>query len=60
MDNQKPSQLYFAFDGDEIGKRHAQALLSDNVEQLAEVSREITHANEMIQRLCGIQRRQND
>ncbi len=48
MDNQKPSQLYFAVDGDDIGKRHAQALLGDNPEEISNVSHEITLANEMI------------
>jgi len=41
--------LYFATDGDEIGKRHAQALLSDNIEEISNISESITAANEMVQ-----------
>jgi hypothetical protein len=48
MDNQKPSQLYYAFDGDSIGRRHAAAVLSDDVDNISNVSSEITHANEMV------------
>ena len=48
MDNQKPSQLYFAFDGDNIGERHAQAILGDNPEEISNISHEITLANEMV------------
>jgi hypothetical protein len=40
--------MYFATDGDNVGRRHAQALLSDNVDSISEVSGSITHANEMI------------
>src|SRR5208282_4058449 len=48
MDNQKPSQLFFAFDGDSIGRRHAEAILSDDVNNISNVSSEITAANEMV------------
>lgn len=48
MDNQKSSQLFFAFDGDSIGRRHAEAILSDNIDNISNVSSEITHANEMV------------
>ena len=48
MDNQKPSQLFYAFDGDAIGRRHAEAILSDDVDSISNVSSEITHANEMV------------
>ena len=40
--------IYIATDGDNVGQRHAQALLSDNVDNISEVSGSITHANEMI------------
>lgn len=40
--------MYFATDGDNVGQRHARALLSDNVDSISEVSGSITHANEMI------------
>lgn len=45
MDKQN---LFFAFDGDDVGKRHAQAILSDNVGDISNVSGGITHANETI------------
>jgi hypothetical protein len=45
MDNQN---FYFAFDGDEIGRKHAEAILSDDVNSISEVSANITHANEMV------------
>jgi len=41
--------LYFATDGDEIGKRHAAALLDDNIEEISRISESITAANEMVQ-----------
>ena len=45
MDNNQPQQLVYAFDGDEIGKRHAQAILSDDLDQVKEISEAITNAN---------------
>lgn len=45
MDN---NTLFFAFDGDLIGRRHASAILSDDVESISNISAEITSANEMI------------
>jgi hypothetical protein len=48
MDNQKSAQLFYAFDGDSIGRRHAEAILSDDVDNISNVSSEITHANEMV------------
>ena len=46
MDNQ--NLFYYAFDGDSIGRRHAAALLSDNVEDIHNISAQITDANEMV------------
>ena len=48
MDNQNTSLLFFATDGDGIGRRHAEAILSDDANNVSNVSSEITHANEMI------------
>lgn len=48
MDNNQ-SQLVFAFDGDGIGKRHAKAILSDDLDQVREVSALITQGNNYIQ-----------
>lgn len=45
MDNQN---LFYAFDGDSIGIRHAQAVLSDNVDEISHISSEITQANQMV------------
>jgi len=45
MDNQN---LFYAFDGDDIGIRHAQAILSDNVGEIQHISSEITDANAMV------------
>lgn len=47
MDNTQNS-LVFAFDGDEIGKRHAKAILSDNLDKVREVSDHITEGNDYI------------
>ncbi len=46
MDNQ--NLLVFAFDGDNIGKRHAQAILSDDLSQVREISEHITEGNNYI------------
>ncbi len=45
MDNQ---MLVFAFDGDEIGKRHAKAILSDDLNAVREISENITEGNNYI------------
>lgn len=46
MDNK--NLLVFAFDGDEIGKRHAKAILSDDINQVREISQNITEGNNYI------------
>jgi len=46
MDNQ--NQVVFAFDGDGIGKRHARAILSDDLDQVSQVSQLITAGNNQI------------
>ena len=47
MDNNQ-NMLIFAGDGDEIGKRHAKAILSDNIDQVREVSEHITAGNDQV------------
>jgi len=49
MDNlSQPQQLVFAFDGDNIGARHAKAILSDDLAQVKEISEHITEGNNFI------------
>jgi hypothetical protein len=48
MQNNQNNHLIYAFDGDEIGKRHAKEILSDNIEGIHNISAEITAANEMV------------
>lgn len=45
MDNQ--NQLVFAADGDGIGKHHAQAILSNDLKSVSEVSSKISHGNDV-------------
>lgn len=47
MDNNQ-NLLVFAFDGDEIGKRHAKAILSDDLNQVRDISERITEGNNYI------------
>ena len=46
--DQNNGQLFFSFDGDEIGKRHAAAVLSDDTNEISDISSKITEANEMV------------
>lgn len=49
MDNIQDQLVYIATDGDNIGRQHAAAILSDDVENIRNISDSITNANEMIE-----------
>jgi len=48
MDTNTSQHLVFAGDGDNIGQRHARAILSDDIAQVREVSEHITEGNNFV------------